>query len=563
MIEFSLFPSNSIVMFLCVAMVVVATATADNKNVVMITVDDLRPQLNGAYDMTQTITPNLDKFATESTVFHRAYCQMAVCSPSRNSFMSGRRPDTTKVWNFIDHFREPSVGANWTALPQYFKENGYMTYASGKLFHPSHPPNDDYPTSWTNDTFNPYYWGNSKPIGDAGGCNGAQITFTPVTWSYGSGAVCNDVNDTESLNDNDNKTAPQTSQGVEYDHRLATRTIEYITHAKSQGKNFFVGVGFRRPHLAWRMPKRFWDMYEGKTIDVAKMQTIGNNITVLAYEMNGEMGQIYKKAGKSYQESPQGPSLPTDLQRALRRGYYASVTFMDFEVGRIMDALDAMDLTKNTAVLFHADHGWKLGEHGDWSKCTNWELDTRVPLIIRAPWITSSVSARTMAMAELVDIFPTLVDLSGLPPVSDSEKLEGISLVPVLEDPSAEAPHNKTAAFSQYPRCPQYVMEKNPEGYECLEVPKENITRMGFSVRLADARYTEWRVWMPTCEADWTAAGLVAQELYNHSGDMGRSPATFDDYEYENLAYKPESQSQVKEMASLLDGMYNHHGPGC
>ena len=120
------------------------------RNVLMITIDDLRPQLN-AYGVSETRTPNIDELAKGATVFQHAYCQMAVCSPSRNSFMSGRRPDTTKVWNFINHFREPEVGANWTSLPQYFKQHGYYSYGAGKLYHPNHPPRNDYPTSWTED----------------------------------------------------------------------------------------------------------------------------------------------------------------------------------------------------------------------------------------------------------------------------------------------------------------------------------------------------------------------------------------------------------------------------
>ena len=120
------------------------------RNVLMITIDDLRPQLN-AYGVSETKTPHIDAFAKGATVFQHAYCQMAVCSPSRNSFMSGRRPDTTKVWNFINHFRETEVGANWTSLPQYFKHHGYYSYGAGKLYHPNKPPRNDYPTSWTED----------------------------------------------------------------------------------------------------------------------------------------------------------------------------------------------------------------------------------------------------------------------------------------------------------------------------------------------------------------------------------------------------------------------------
>eukprot|EP00039_Didymoeca_costata_P020866 m.342679 g.342679 ORF g.342679 m.342679 type:complete len:552 (-) comp21706_c0_seq1:1-1656(-) len=549
----------SLIIIICSS--ICLTQEQQRRNVLMITIDDLRPQLNYAYDMNQTQTPNLDAFAKGATIFHRAYCQMAVCSPSRNSFMTGRRPDTTKVWNFIDHFREPGVGNSWISLPQWFKQNGYLTYSSGKQFHPSKPPNNDFPTSWTEDNYNQYYWGNGNPIGDAEECcNKSAVAPVPFAAEYQSCATCVDLNDTAAMNNHDQKNVPQTEQEVEYDHRLATRTIESLNRVKQMKKNFFIGVGFRRPHLAWRIPRKFWTMYENKTIDVAKHETIGANITVLAYETNS-LNRFTTSNGTDYHESPHGPAYPQDLQRGLRRGYYSAVSFMDFEVGRILDTLEELDLHDNTAVLFHSDHGWKLGEHGDWSKCTNWELDTRVPLLIRAPWIPQSLGARTMAFAELIDMFPTLVELAGLPPVPASEKLEGVSLVPVLQNPQGN--HSKTAAFSQYPRCPEYNMYTDGRDWECLMIAKQNITRMGFSVRTEIARYTEWRIWKPTCEADWSDDGLVAQELYNHVGDEGRSPATFDDFEFENLAYMPSSQPLLKELAALLEGMYKHDLPGC
>lgn len=477
--------------------------------------------------------------------------------------MSGRRPDTTKVWNFIDHFRENGVGANWTTLPQYFKKHGYATYASGKLFHPSKPPRDDYPQSWTVDASNPYYWGNQDPIGDAGGCMGQNINIAPASGSYGSTAACYSKNDTAALNDHDNRNEPQKQQNVEYDHRLATRTIEWLTKVHTEDAPFYIGVGFRKPHLQWRVPHRFYELYENVTIDVAKVQEIGEGVPVLAYEMNGEMGQVYTKDGKKYQESPHGPSLPTELQQALRHGYYAAVSFMDFEVGRILDALDQFGLTDNTIVMFHADHGWKLGEHGDWSKCSNWELDARVPFIIRAPFIKASVGAHTWAFAELVDMYPTLVELSGLPLVPVSEGLEGTSLASVLHDPSASAPHNKTMAFSQYPRCPEYNMVTQSTQWECLQTPKENITRMGFSIRTELFRLTEWRIWTHQCKADWTDNGLVAVELYAHEGDMGKTAATFDNFEFKNLNGTTEFKHQQEELSALLRTQFYKDGASC
>ena len=206
--------------------------------------------------------------------------------------------------------------------------------------------------------------------------------------------------------------------------------------------------------------------------------------------------------------------------------------------------------------------GWKLGEHGAWSKCSNWELDARVPLIIRAPWIEQSVGKKTLAFAELVDLYPTLVSLSGLPAVPKEEGLEGVSLLPVLRNPDDET-GVKEEAFSQYPRCPSYNeslfhFNKNDSYttlWECLGARPTDIQVMGFSIRTEDWRMTEWRHWntkpgttehSPTCKADWSAFGLAATELYSHKGDTGLGKAAFDDFENRN-----EAQSNAAVVAAL------------
>ena len=184
-----------------------------------------------------------------------------------------------------------------------------------------------------------------------------------------------------------------------------------------------------------------------------------------------------------------------------------------------------------------------------------------MPLIIRAPWITASVGKNTLAIAELVDIFPTLVDLVGLPQPPASEGLEGISLLPVLQDPSSAG--KKTMAFSQYPRCPEYSMYSDPTDYECLNIPATNFSHMGFSVRVDNARYTEWRLWKSNCVGDWTPSGLVAQELYDHSDDKGFGPETFDNFEFVNLAYSSVHKSQVQELAAALLKQFGHDSATC
>ena len=181
-----------------------------------------------------------------------------------------------------------------------------------------------------------------------------------------------------------------------------------------------------------------------------------------------------------------------------------------------------------------------------------------MPLIVAAPWIDASHGQKTLAFAELVDLYPTTVALAGLPAVG--EALDGTSLVPVLEAPHAT--HAKEAAFSQYPRCPQFDLLTDPERWECLWVPKANITRMGYTVRVADARYTEWRAWQAGCVADWSPAGLVASELYDHYGDDGDGAAAYDDFENVNLAHEPARRAQVQALAARLRAQFER-APGC
>jgi iduronate 2-sulfatase len=336
-------------------------------------------------------------------------------------------------------------------MPEYFKRHGYLAYASGKLYHPDKPPNNDFPASWTEDKTNPYYWGNGAPIGDQDRCpnvSNADINvpiadagwrIEPYPGSPSYGVSCTLVNDTAALDDADPRDTPQPNQTCEYDHRVVNRALEFMAHAASQKAPFFIGTGLRKPHIPWRVPHRFWDAYRGESIKLAKVQSLGEGVPELAYEMNGPMSQIWvDPRGGRHRESSYGPPLPASLQASIRRGYYAAVSFLDFEVGRLLDGLDRLGLAEMTAVLFHSDHGWKLGEHGAWSKCTNWELDARVPLIVRAPWLGPAArGTASMALAELVDLYPTLVGLSGLPQPPASEGIEGTSLVPALLRPDA------------------------------------------------------------------------------------------------------------------------------
>mgnify|MGYP006084540469 CR=1 FL=1 len=310
-------------------------------NVVFIVVDDLRPEFNLAYDQSHLVTPKLDAFVDSSLTFTQAYVQYSHCSPSRNSFLSGRRPQTTGVYNFIDSFRQTNIvdsngvaGIDWVAMPEWFKQHGYQTLGGGKIFHPNHPPNDDKKYSW--DATSPvsgvpgYY----KANGDDKGCR-----------------------DNETIYDNVCPSAEPDS--AFYDNVLAVDAAAQIKAAALLKAPFFVGVGMRRPHRVWHVPRRFYDLYTNNgtfptDMKLAAHKTAPLNMPPLAWIDN---------AWPSFHYNYTVP-ISDEIAALGRWGYYAAVSFMDFNVGIVLDAIDAAGVAKNTIVVLTGDHGWELGEHG-------------------------------------------------------------------------------------------------------------------------------------------------------------------------------------------------------
>lgn len=295
-----------------------AVANESPKNVLFIVVDDLRPQLSFAYRQTVTLTPNLDQLAKEGLVFSRAYCQQAVCAPSRNSFMTGRRPDTVKAWNFLNHFREPGIGDKWISLPEYFKLHNYTTLGGGKTFHPGLPPFYDEPRSW------------SQQMG--------YYLFIPEVCP-GEESYCGSD---EALTDF-------------YDYRLAQNSIDALQLAKNLSAPFFIATGFRRPHKPWRIPQKIFSMYPNWTdIEVAKSSNHSLGMPPIAFNEGN-----FKVSGTKYKSDFNIP-LPQDVQQKVRLAYYASVTWVDSMVGAVLNELDELGLRNNTVVVLFGDHGYVL-----------------------------------------------------------------------------------------------------------------------------------------------------------------------------------------------------------
>ncbi|GMI33453.1 hypothetical protein TeGR_g4650, partial [Tetraparma gracilis] len=510
------------------------------KNVLFIVVDDLRPELSGGYDHSTVQTPNLDAFAKSSLVFEAAHAQIAVCAPSRQSFMTGRRPDSTTAYGFTRHFRQPEVGANWTTLPQHFKNNGYLTLGSGKLYHPNCPPLYDTPLSWSDENGELFENDDSFPD-DYGG----------IPFARGLGKEnCDEVQPDE-LNDLcapiawcavNNKEA-EDSLGEVKNVKIATDRLRgelkasNLTDGESQ-QPFFLAVGLHKPHLPWSVPQRFFDLYP----DASEIPLAAN-----MYPPEGMPAVAFNPTGNCTADTP----MPDEYARKARRAYMAAISYMDSFVGEILEALEDSGRAQDTLVVFASDHGWQLGEHGEWQKMTNFDLATRVPLMVRAPWKEGANNAggRTRELVELVGLFPTMVELAGVPPVDDEHPLEGQSFAPLLDDPGWKG---QGWAMSQYGRSPADE-EDVADGVRAAAPTNEKITVMGYSLRVEGWRYTEWATFDGAAaggrgSADW-AAPLHGVELYDHStGDVN----DFDAHENVNVAGHPENKELVASLSKQL-----------
>lgn len=468
----------------------VPPTTPKRMNVLFIAIDDLRPQI-GAYGVSDIQTPHMDRLAAQGTLFLRAYCQQAVCSPSRTSLLTGRRPDTTKIYDLKTHFRKnlPDV----VTLPQYFKQNGYHAQGFGKVFHIGDKPSWSVPSTDFNSRAVPQPAPGKEGSGQTTGTIPAAVASpqTSPAWA-----------------------APDVPDNALSDGKLAEAAIAVLREKRS--KPFFLAVGFHKPHLPFIAPKRYYDRYPPEKMRLAPNPKAPQNVPSFALSDWGEL--------RNWNDIPKTGPLPEEKARELVRGYYASTTYVDAQVGKLLDELDKQGLRENTIVILWGDHGWQLGEHGLWSKHTNFEVAARAPLLLFLPG-QKRKGAKTKALVEFVDIYPTLCEAAGLP-LPDG--LEGVSLRPLLDDPNLPW---KTAAFSQFPR-------GVPGGGGSRQNFADNNQRvMGHSMRTDQYRFTEWRT--------LGSKELKATELYDHKSDPGENI---------NIAALPQNKTLVEALSKQLNG---------
>ena len=477
-----------------------AAAERGKFNVLFLPVDDLRPYL-GCYGSPTAITPNIDRLAARGTVFTRAYCQQAICSASRSSLLTGRRPDTTRIYELQTHFRKhlPDV----VTLPQHFKQNGWVTTGFGKVYHGTL----DDGASWSIPAWKPNAprWNTPE---NAAAFEKHQRELKEAGWYWDNrprkgGKVVQ-------AKKNPSWEAPDVADNELADGKIADAAIEALRTLKD--RRFFLAAGFLKPHLPFVAPKRYFDLYRNTKFTVADNPFPPKGAPKVALHDSGEL--------RSYTDIPKQGAIPDEKALELIRAYYAATSYTDAQMGRVVAELERLGLREKTVIVLWGDHGYHLGDHGLWNKHTNFENAVHAPLIMSVPG-QKKPGSRSNALVEFVDIFPSLSEACGIPLTTG---LEGTSFLPLLDAP--DRPWKK-AAFSQYPR--------SAPGVGSL---------MGYSMRTDRYRFTEWAV---------PAKNFREIELYDYEKDP---------QENVNVAQQPENAELVKRFTEMLHAGWRAALPG-
>ncbi|MBI5395073.1 MAG: sulfatase [Verrucomicrobia bacterium] len=433
---------------------------AEKLNVLFIASDDMRPQL-GCYGDKLVKSPNLDKLAARGMVFERAFCQQALCSPSRISLLTGRHPWTTRIYQIGPFLREtmPDV----VTLPQHFKNNGYFTRSLGKVYHVG----IDDPPSWSVPP-----WHSKAP---RYGPEAQALVKKQVAEMKARGEVIPKTGKKLPIFRGPAFEAPDLADADLLDGDTTREALAAMRELAAKPQQpFFLAVGFANPHVPWVAPKRYWDLYHAEDIPLPPNQFAPKN----APEFAAKSGDDFYW----YSNVPKDRVITPEFGRQCLHGYLAAISYVDACVGRLLDELDRLGLREKTLVVFWGDHGYYMGEHSWWGgKHNNYEGATRAPLLAALPG-QKTAGQKTRALVEFVDIFPSLADLCGLPP---SPGVEGTSFKPLLDDPKRPW---KKAAFSEYPKG----------------------GNQGIAMRTDRYRYVEWKD---------KKGEIVARELYDHQAD--------------------------------------------
>jgi iduronate 2-sulfatase len=454
-------------LFFLIALSAVSTLSANAKpNILFVIIDDLRPLLKCYGDPT-AVTPNIDKLASDGIVFERAYVQYPICGPSRASFMSGMRPDTTGFMTNSKDFTKEFAGT--PTINRYFKSQGYSVFGAGKIYHSTAGPKKDWSKPYFKTQWLDYVLPENRAL--------AKVFFSKNSKGLPPSVEAADVDDDQYC-----------------DGKAAAKSEKWIAEAAKSGKPFLMMTGFRHPHLPWCAPKKYWDLYDRAKLPLATNEYFPKGAPKVALQKYGEL--------YGYSDIPKAPLTET-LKRQSMHGYYASVSYSDAQLGRLMDALKKAKIYDNTVIVLVGDNGYQNGNNGVWCKAVNWESTNQVPLLVRIPGKGKS-GQRSKALVELIDIYPTLCKAAGLKVPS---QCEGKSLIPLVENPNLQ--WDKVA---------------------CSQLRKGKA--IGRSIRTDRYRFTIWK-------SNKATLGL---ELYDYKNDPQGNI---------NLAPSPENKQLVDKLMNI------------
>ena len=476
-------------------------------NVLFILVDDMKPIL-GCYGDPMAITPHIDALAAHSTVFRQNYCQQALSGPSRVSLLTGLRPDNSQVWKMPFPMRENYQGI--VSMPQYFRSQGYQTAGMGKVFDPRNVDEGKDTLSWSIPFLSEWSYYNPDTPKPSGGYmlqenRDAQVKAVKEAKELG-------LKEREYRRYVNGHASPSTECADLPDDaymdgalaKLGVATIDKLAAEARQGKPFFLAVGFRKPHLPFIAPKKYWDMYDREKMPLAEFTTKPEYAPEVAFPTYIEI-RDYCDIPPLYTFSDHYNNtgiIALHKQKELLHGYYACTSYVDAQIGMVLQALKENGMDKNTIIVLIGDHGWHLGDHGLWAKHTNFEQSARSLLIISDPRIKGSV---TEHVTEFIDIFPTLCAMTGVP---RAPHIDGVDLTPLMKEPAKAV---KEVAVSQFNR--------------------ENDV-MGYSVRDIRYRYTVWFNKNYRSTLPYDEKLVVARELYDYATDPLETVNQIDNKEY-------------------------------
>lgn len=490
------------------------SANSSKKNILFIAIDDLKPLLSN-YGETQMKTPNFDRLASLGMTFTNAHVQYAVCGASRASVMTGTNPDTNKVWDLHTDFRESNP--DLISMPEHLINQGYETTGTGKIYHiPSaakghdgktwsipHKMPKNFDSKYGEPALNHYQNPETKA---------KMVQLTTEAKAKGitkRGKIRKYVlqrlkPSTENINVGDDA----------YNDGLFTQTaLKQIAQLESGNKPWFLGVGYQKPHLPFTAPKKYWDLYDRSKIELAEFQQTAKGTPKFAYHSFGEI-RAYSDIDNSLRV---GDKIPEAKQRELIHGYMACVSYIDTQIGILLDELERRNILEDTVIVLWGDHGFHLGDHTEWCKHSNFEQATRIPFMFAGPGVAKN--QKSHHPVNLVDLFPTIFDLAG---VQQHPQTDGKSLVTLLDNDTSTT-IEMDFAYHQYMRGP----------------------RMGYAIRTDRYRYTEWHADNYRSYNNYNTSKIVGRELYDYEKDP---------LETRNLVKDPAYKAIVLKLKGKLKG---------